>query len=44
MTNTVVTQINTGGLNVIKEVNTTQAAVGDTLTYTIAVQNTGNVP
>ncbi|EJQ46403.1 hypothetical protein IEE_01902 [Bacillus cereus BAG5X1-1] len=43
-TNTVVTQINTGGLNVIKEVNTTQAAVGDTLTYTIAVQNTGNVP
>ena len=24
--------------------NTTQAAVGDTLTYTIAVQNTGNVP
>ncbi|PFF36914.1 hypothetical protein CN327_02455 [Bacillus cereus] len=43
-TNTVVTQVNTGGLNVIKEVNTTQAAVGDTLTYTIAVQNTGNVP
>ncbi|HDR7793732.1 TPA: DUF11 domain-containing protein [Bacillus luti] len=42
-TNTVVTQVNTGGLNVIKEVNTTQAAVGDTLTYTIAVQNTGNV-
>ena len=27
-TNTVVTQVNTGGLNVIKEVNTTQAAVG----------------
>ncbi|EOO73205.1 hypothetical protein IC7_02819 [Bacillus cereus BAG1O-1] len=43
-TNTVVTQVNTGGLNVIKEVNTAQAAVGDTLTYTIAVQNTGNVP
>ena len=43
-TNTVVTQVSTGGLNVIKEVNTTQAAVGDTLTYTIAVQNTGNVP
>lgn len=43
-TNTVVTQVNTGGLNVIKEVNTTQAVVGDTLTYTIAVQNTGNVP
>ncbi len=38
------TQVNTGGLNVIKEVNTTQAAVGDTLTHTIAVQNTGNVP
>ncbi len=43
-TNTVVTQVNTGSLNVIKEVNTAQAAVGDTLTYTIAVQNTGNVP
>ncbi|MZF46104.1 DUF11 domain-containing protein [Bacillus anthracis] len=43
-TNTVVTQVNTGGLKVIKEVNTTQAVVGDTLTYTIAVQNTGNVP
>ncbi len=27
-TNTVVTQVNTGGLNVIKEVNTTQVAVG----------------
>ena len=34
-TNTVVTQVSTGGLNVIKEVNTTQAAVGDTLTYTM---------
>ncbi|KFN02976.1 DUF11 domain-containing protein [Bacillus clarus] len=41
-TNTVVTQINTGGLNVIKEVNTNQATVGDILTYTVTVQNTGN--
>ena len=33
-----------GSLNVMKSVNTTQAGVGDTLTYTILIQNTGTVP
>ncbi|KEK22244.1 hypothetical protein BAGA_20345 [Bacillus gaemokensis] len=41
--NTVVTQINTGDLNVIKEVNITQAGIGETLTYTVMIQNTGTV-
>ena len=31
-------------LNVMKSVNTPQAGVGDTLTYTILIQNTGTVP
>ena len=33
-----------GSLNVMKSVNTLQAGVGDTLTYTILIQNTGTVP
>ena len=36
--------MNVGSLNVMKSVNTPQAGVGDTLTYTILIQNTGTVP
>ncbi len=36
--------MNVGSLNVMKSVNTLQAGVGDTLTYTILIQNTGTVP
>ena len=43
-TNTVVTQVNTGGLNVIKEVNTTQAAVGRHFNVHNCRSKYGNVP
>ncbi len=33
----------TGGIRLTKEVNTDQAAVGDTLIYTYTIENTGNV-
>ena len=36
--------MNVGSLNIMKSVNTPQAGVGDTLTYTILIQNTGTVP
>ncbi|MEC4630013.1 hypothetical protein VSS86_20025, partial [Bacillus safensis] len=41
ISNIVVTRVNVGSLNVMKSVNTLQAGVGDTLTYTILIQNTG---
>lgn len=44
ISNIVVTRVNVGSLNVMKSVNTLQAGVGDTLTYTILIQNTGTVP
>lgn len=42
--NTVMTVVNSSGLNVRKSVSATEAGVGDTLTYTILIQNTGTVP
>ncbi len=40
--NTVMTVVNSSGLNVIKSVSATEAGVGDTLTYTVRIQNSGN--
>ena len=42
-TNQVTTQVNNATLSVVKSVDKSQAAVGDTVTYTIVVKNTGNV-
>ena len=41
--NTVMTVVNSSGLNVMKSVSATEAGVGDTLTYTVAIQNSGTV-
>lgn len=41
--NTVMTVVNSSGLNVTKSVSATEAGVGDTLTYTVAIQNSGTV-
>ena len=42
--NTTLTEINEPGLNVLKSVSQPVVAVGDTITYTTVVQNTGTVP
>ena len=41
--NTVMTVVNSSGLNVMKSVSATEAGVGDTLTYTVRIQNSGTV-
>ena len=41
--NTTLTEINESGLNVLKSVSQPVVAVGDTITYTTVVQNTGTV-
>ncbi|TKI88641.1 DUF11 domain-containing protein, partial [Bacillus cereus] len=41
--NTVMTVVNSSGLNVRKSVSATEAGVGDTLTYTVRIQNSGTV-
>ena len=41
--NTTLTEINEPGLNVLKSVSQPVVAVGDTITYTTVVQNTGTV-
>ncbi|MCZ2969747.1 DUF11 domain-containing protein, partial [Acinetobacter baumannii] len=41
--NTVMTIVNSSGLNVMKSVSATEAGVGDTLTYSVQVTNTGTV-
>lgn len=41
--NTVMTVVNSPGLNVIKSVSAAEAGVGDTLTYTVRIQNSGTV-
>ncbi len=37
------TIVNSSGLNVMKSVSATEAGVGDTLTYTVRIQNSGTV-
>ena len=41
--NPVTTQINLGKLNITKSVDKTYSPIGDVLTYTIEVSNTGNI-
>ena len=41
--NTVTTQINVGSLNLIKSVDKAYVTMGDVITYTVVVTNTGNV-
>ena len=37
------TVVNSSGLNVMKSVSAIEAGVGDTLTYTVRIQNSGTV-
>lgn len=41
--NTVITNIALGNLNVVKSVNKKYATIGEEITYTIVIQNTGNI-
>ncbi|MBN1040378.1 DUF11 domain-containing protein, partial [Clostridium botulinum] len=42
--NTVTTQVNQGFLNIAKDVDKTNAIFGDTINYTLTLNNPGNVP
>lgn len=44
LSNVITTQINNAKIIATKSVNTPNAAIGDIVTYTIAVTNTGNIP
>ncbi|QWH65733.1 DUF11 domain-containing protein [Bacillus wiedmannii] len=44
LSNLITTQINNATIIATKSVNTPTAAIGDIVTYTIAVTNTGNIP
>ena len=44
LSNVITTQINNATIVATKSVNTPNAAIGDIVTYTIAVTNTGNIP
>lgn len=44
LSNVITTQINNATILATKSVNTPTAAIGDIVTYTIAVTNTGNIP
>lgn len=44
LSNVITTQINNATIIATKSVNTPNAAIGDIVTYTIAVTNTGNIP
>ncbi|PFI22784.1 DUF7507 domain-containing protein [Bacillus cereus] len=44
LSNIITTQINNATIVATKSVNTPTAAIGDIVTYTIAVTNTGNIP
>ncbi|MEK4706509.1 DUF7507 domain-containing protein [Bacillus sp. FSL R10-2780] len=44
LSNLITTQINNATIIATKSVNTPKAAIGDIVTYTIAVTNTGNIP
>lgn len=44
LSNVITTQINNANIVATKSVNTPTAAIGDIVTYTIAVTNTGNIP
>lgn len=44
VSNVITTQINNATIVATKSVNTPTAAIGDIVTYTIAVTNTGNIP
>ncbi|MDP1456748.1 cell surface protein [Bacillus wiedmannii] len=44
LSNVITTQINNATIIATKSVNTPTAAIGDIVTYTIAVTNTGNIP
>lgn len=44
LSNLITTQINNATIVATKSVNTPTAAIGDIVTYTIAVTNTGNIP
>lgn len=44
LSNVITTQINNATIVATKSVNTPTAAIGDIVTYTIAVANTGNIP
>ena len=44
LSNLITTQINNATIIATKSVNTPTAAIGDIVTYTIAVTNTGNTP
>ncbi|KIV76775.1 internalin, putative [Bacillus mycoides] len=44
VSNVITTQINNATIVATKSVNTLTAAIGDIVTYTIAVTNTGNIP
>ena len=43
LSNVITTQINNATIVAMKSVNTPNAAIGDIVTYTIAVTNTGNI-
>ncbi|MEG1615286.1 MAG: DUF11 domain-containing protein, partial [Oscillospiraceae bacterium] len=42
--NTVATPVSTAHLNIVKAADKTIAYIGDTITYNLAITNTGNVP
>lgn len=44
LSNVITTQINNATIIATKSVNTPTAAIGDIVTYTIAMANTGNIP